>query len=126
MEHDTKTLITEHATPHARLPDGGRSAHPAHDVLPVFFNMKQDICPISIVTYCSSVLIYSYVFGFHSILQKELQRKYCKHLGERWYWQANLHSSDESEAFFTSRVLLTLCNTFSVYFSICFYIFEIS
>ena len=31
---------------------------------------------------------------------KELQRKYCKHLGERWYWQANLHSSDKSEAFF--------------------------
>ena len=30
---------------------------------------------------------------------KELQRKYCKHLGERWHWQANLHSSDESEAF---------------------------
>jgi len=39
---------------------------------------------------------------------KELQRKYCKHLGERWYWQANLHSSDELEAFFVSCVLLTL------------------
>jgi hypothetical protein len=45
-------------------------------------------------------------------LQKGLQSKYCKHLGERWYWQANLHSSDESEAFFASCVLLTLCNTF--------------
>jgi len=39
---------------------------------------------------------------------KELQRKYCKHLGKRWYWQANLHGSEESEAFFVSCVLLML------------------
>ena len=39
---------------------------------------------------------------------KQLQRKYCKHLCERWYWQANLHSCDESEAFIVFCVLLTL------------------
>ena len=39
---------------------------------------------------------------------KELQRKYWKHLGEIWYWKANLNSSDESEMFFVSCVLLTL------------------
>ena len=29
-----------------------------------------------------------------SWVQIELLRKYCKHLSERWYWQANLHNSD--------------------------------
>jgi hypothetical protein len=28
--------------------------------------------------------------------------------GKRWYWQANLHSIDKSEAFFVSCAFLTL------------------
>lgn len=37
IEHDTKTHIIEHATPHAHLPGGGWSLLPSHDLLPIFF-----------------------------------------------------------------------------------------